>query len=135
MGGNPIGIYELPRRAETIRCTLEGDDRFTFVEPVEHGAEPIRAVHDAGLVEHLASAWQRVAAQADATSEVVPDTFLHPALREGMGPAPLPADAVAGLVQTATERFGRDGYEDTKWAHIAADVGVWPTALYHYFES
>src|ERR1700752_834250 len=35
----------------------------------------------------------------------------------------------------ATERFGRDGYEDTKWADIAADVGVGPTALYHYFES
>src|SRR3954464_15684640 len=35
----------------------------------------------------------------------------------------------------ATERFGRDGYEDTKWADIAGDVGVGPTALYHYFES
>ena len=97
MGGRPIGIYELPQRAETIRCTLEGDGRFTFVGPTDHGVEPIRAVHDAGLVEHLASAWQRVAAHAEATVEVVPDTFLHPALREGMGPAPLPADAIAGL--------------------------------------
>jgi TetR/AcrR family transcriptional regulator, cholesterol catabolism regulator len=35
----------------------------------------------------------------------------------------------------ATERFGRDGYEHTKWADIARDVGVGPTALYHYFES
>ena len=35
----------------------------------------------------------------------------------------------------ATERFGRDGYEDTRWADIAADVGVGATALYHYFES
>ena len=32
-------------------------------------------------------------------------------------------------------RFGRDGYEGTKWADIAKDVGVGPTALYHYFES
>ena len=39
------------------------------------------------------------------------------------------------ILATATERFGRDGYEDTKWADIAADVGVGPTALYHYFES
>jgi len=39
------------------------------------------------------------------------------------------------IVATATERFGRDGYEDTRWADIAADVGVGPTALYHYFES
>jgi TetR/AcrR family transcriptional regulator, cholesterol catabolism regulator len=39
------------------------------------------------------------------------------------------------ILGAATERFGRDGYEDTKWADIAADVGVGPTALYHYFES
>jgi TetR/AcrR family transcriptional regulator, cholesterol catabolism regulator len=39
------------------------------------------------------------------------------------------------IVAAATERFGRDGYEDTKWADIARDVGVGPTALYHYFES
>src|SRR5438270_8611538 len=39
------------------------------------------------------------------------------------------------ILSAATERFGRDGYEDTKWADIAADVGVGPTALYHYFES
>src|SRR3954449_11681576 len=35
----------------------------------------------------------------------------------------------------ATDRFGRDGYEHTKWADIAADIGVGATALYHYFES
>jgi TetR/AcrR family transcriptional regulator, cholesterol catabolism regulator len=39
------------------------------------------------------------------------------------------------IVAAATERFGRDGYEHTKWADIARDVGVGPTALYHYFES
>src|SRR5215218_6909471 len=39
------------------------------------------------------------------------------------------------ILAAATERFGRDGFEDTKWAAIAADVGVGPTALYHYFES
>src|SRR5919197_1438161 len=39
------------------------------------------------------------------------------------------------IVAAATERFGRDGYENTKWADIARDVGVGPTALYHYFES
>ena len=49
-------------------------------------------------------------------------------------------DTVLGVKRTeilaaATERFGRDGYEDTKWADIAADVGVGPTALYHYFGS
>src|SRR5436190_14160858 len=41
----------------------------------------------------------------------------------------------ADILAAATMRFGRDGYEDTKWADIARDVGVGPTALYHYFES
>jgi AcrR family transcriptional regulator len=44
-------------------------------------------------------------------------------------------DKRAQIISSATERFGRDGYEHTKWADIAADVGVGPTALYHYFES
>jgi TetR/AcrR family transcriptional regulator, cholesterol catabolism regulator len=39
------------------------------------------------------------------------------------------------ILDAATRRFGRDGYENTRWADIASDVGVGPTALYHYFES
>ena len=35
----------------------------------------------------------------------------------------------------ATELFGREGFEDSKWADVAAEVGVGSTALYHYFES
>ena len=55
-------------------------------------------------------------------------------------PGPTPArrgrSRVEGAKRTeilvaATERFGRNGYEDTKWADIASDVGVGPTALYH----
>jgi AcrR family transcriptional regulator len=39
------------------------------------------------------------------------------------------------ILAAAAAHFGRQGYEDTKWADIAADVGVGSTALYHYFES
>jgi len=39
------------------------------------------------------------------------------------------------IVAAAIDRFGRDGYEHTKWAAIADDVGIGQTALYHYFES
>jgi AcrR family transcriptional regulator len=41
----------------------------------------------------------------------------------------------AEILTAAIERFGRDGYENTKWAEIADDVGIGPTALYHYFDS
>ncbi len=41
----------------------------------------------------------------------------------------------AEILSVATEFFGRQGYEDTKWADVAAEVGVGSTALYHYFES
>jgi TetR/AcrR family transcriptional regulator, cholesterol catabolism regulator len=39
------------------------------------------------------------------------------------------------ILVAATEFFGRDGYEYTKWADVAAAVGIGSTALYHYFES
>src|SRR5215468_1517592 len=39
------------------------------------------------------------------------------------------------ILAVATTLFGRDGYEDTKWADVASAVGVGSTALYHYFES
>jgi TetR/AcrR family transcriptional regulator, cholesterol catabolism regulator len=39
------------------------------------------------------------------------------------------------ILTAATEFFGRDGYEYTKWADVAAAVGIGSTALYHYFES
>jgi AcrR family transcriptional regulator len=41
----------------------------------------------------------------------------------------------AEILTAAIERFGRNGYENTKWADIADDVGIGPTALYHYFDS
>jgi AcrR family transcriptional regulator len=41
----------------------------------------------------------------------------------------------AEILAAAIDRFGRYGYENTKWADIADDVGIGPTALYHYFDS
>jgi len=41
----------------------------------------------------------------------------------------------AQILEAAVDQFGRNGYEDTKWADVAAAVGIGSTALYHYFES
>jgi AcrR family transcriptional regulator len=39
------------------------------------------------------------------------------------------------ILRVAIDAFGRNGYEDAKWADVASAVGIGPTALYHYFES
>ncbi|MFC3964370.1 TetR/AcrR family transcriptional regulator [Nocardia jiangsuensis] len=39
------------------------------------------------------------------------------------------------ILAAAIDQFGRVGYDHTKWASIADEVGIGQTALYHYFES
>jgi TetR/AcrR family transcriptional regulator, cholesterol catabolism regulator len=39
------------------------------------------------------------------------------------------------ILAAAIESFGQDGYEHTRWATIADEVGIGQTALYHYFQS
>jgi AcrR family transcriptional regulator len=55
--------------------------------------------------------------------------------RRGGRPAASSRSKRADILATATEQFGRNGYEYSKWADIAAAVGIGSTALYHYFES
>ena len=49
--------------------------------------------------------------------------------------APSSRSKRSAILDTATELFGRDGYEHSKWADVAEAVGIGSTALYHYFES
>lgn len=39
------------------------------------------------------------------------------------------------ILEAAIDNFGEVGFEHTKWATIAGQVGIGQTALYHYFES
>lgn len=41
----------------------------------------------------------------------------------------------AVILTAAIDRFGHEGYEQTKWATIACDVGISEPTLYYYFES
>jgi AcrR family transcriptional regulator len=50
-------------------------------------------------------------------------------------PAPSSRNKRAAILEVATDLFGREGYEHSKWADVAAAVGIGSTALYHYFES
>jgi len=46
-----------------------------------------------------------------------------------------PRSRRADILAAAIDSFGHDGYEHTKWAKVADEVGIGQTALYHYFES
>jgi AcrR family transcriptional regulator len=49
--------------------------------------------------------------------------------------APSSRNKREAILEVATDLFGREGYEHSKWADVAAAVGIGSTALYHYFES
>jgi AcrR family transcriptional regulator len=55
--------------------------------------------------------------------------------QNGRRPKESPRSKRSEILRVATETFGRDGYEYSKWADIAQAVGIGSTALYHYFES
>lgn len=46
-----------------------------------------------------------------------------------------PRSKRALILDAAIDNFGEVGFEHTKWATIAGQVGIGQTALYHYFES
>jgi len=73
----------------------------------------------------------RTAAQGEpvaAQPRVMPESLVSPGRSHR-------SDKPQRIIATATDRFARDGYDNTRWADVAADVGVGPTALYHYFHS
>lgn len=82
--GRPVPTRECPERLELILRALAAEEgRFPVEGPSAHGIGPIEAVHDPGLVRFLERAWDEL---HDALGrEIVGETFLHPATREGMG--------------------------------------------------
>ncbi|UDY37407.1 histone deacetylase family protein [Dermatobacter hominis] len=89
--------FEHPGRATAIHDALRADPTFEVVAPESWGTEPISAVHDPGLVAFLSTAWERYQEEVGPTHDVVPDVFLHPAVRDGMGPAPEPTPVAMQL--------------------------------------
>jgi acetoin utilization deacetylase AcuC-like enzyme len=114
--GVPVPAYEVPARAEAIREAMEADDSFERIAPSEHGVEPILRVHEPRMVHFLEEAWaqwaehhrRRAAGPVDhpdaPVPALIPDSFLHPAIREGMGSSPEPR-------QNPVARAGMWGFE------------------------
>jgi AcrR family transcriptional regulator len=69
------------------------------------------------------------------TKEAVPQPRQPRNGRSNNRGAPSSRSKRAAILDTATELFGREGYEHSKWADVATALGIGSTALYHYFES
>ena len=98
-GGRQVPAYEVPARGEAILAALGQDGRFRVEEPREFGTAPILAVHEAGLLRYLETAWDEWRRGGTGQDAIVPDTLLHARLRAGMAEAPEP-----------TSPCGRSGY-------------------------
>jgi acetoin utilization deacetylase AcuC-like enzyme len=91
VGGREVACYESPERATRIRDALARAGGYAFEEPVDHGLDPLLAVHDHALVDLLEHAWDdAMAAGGDPGRPLIPDTFLTRAYDSGMGLATLP---------------------------------------------
>jgi acetoin utilization deacetylase AcuC-like enzyme len=69
-------VWERPARGETLRSAL-ADAGHPIVEPGRYGLQPVKAVHDAGLVRFLEGAWSAWK-EAGGPDVLIPDTFVTP---------------------------------------------------------
>ena len=90
------------RGHDVTRETWDGG--FELVAPTEHGEAPILAVHDAGLVRFLESAWDGLVARGLARDYLVADTYPSRAMFEGM------SDEALGRLREPTAVEGRAGW-------------------------
>ena len=103
--GMPVPANEVAERAERIRTALEADGGFPVSAPTEHGADPITAVHDPGLVRFLEEAWSALRSQGIERPFLSADTYPNRSMFEGMSDA-----AVRELVREPQHAGGRAGF-------------------------
>ena len=82
--GVQVDANEVAERAEVIRAALVADGGFELVSPTEHGAEPIAAVHDPGLLRFLETAWDDAVSAGNPYPFLAPETIPNRAATEGM---------------------------------------------------
>src|SRR5499427_655901 len=130
--GIAMPMYEVPARVESIRAALLTDDNFGFADATGHGLGPVTAVHHEGLVCFLDEAWslwrKHGGGGGSMPPQFMPDTALHPAMREGMGEAPEPSAAVGRIGYWCWETMTPLVAGSYQAARAAVDVAL--TAAY-----
>ncbi|PZR61716.1 MAG: acetylpolyamine amidohydrolase [Chloroflexi bacterium] len=91
--------YEMPQRAIAIRQALKAEGTYRFATPLEHGLDPILAVHDVELVRLLEHVWADAveAGVTHGTRALIPDTFRTAAYVHGQASSQLPDSGPARL--------------------------------------
>ena len=82
--GVPVPANEVPARADAIVAALAADGGFELTSPTDHGAAPILAVHDPGLVRFLEEAWPETVRQGIDREFLVADTYPSRSMFAGM---------------------------------------------------
>jgi acetoin utilization deacetylase AcuC-like enzyme len=80
-GGDRSSSYDVPERIDGILAAIRAADLGPIIAPDDAGLEPIRAVHDAGMVEYLATAYARQRRQSGREKPVSPTFFPPPGQR------------------------------------------------------
>lgn len=73
--GRPFVTEEVPARAEIILRAVQAEQLGAVSAPVDHGPEPILAVHDPGYVDFLRSAYAEAAAQFKQVGPIFADYY------------------------------------------------------------
>ena len=128
VAGEPVPCFETPERATVIREALLATGGYVLEAPVEHGPDPIAAVHSLELIDLVEHVWtDAMAAGRDPERPLLPDTFLLGAYGSGMELERLPVgrhDRLGAFCfDTATPIVAGTAAA----AHAAVDIGL--TAL------
>lgn len=75
VGGSANYYSEVPARAEILRAALLEHDVGPVLAPVDHGMDPIHAVHEEELTAFLRSAHRRMEATVGRERVVIPENF------------------------------------------------------------
>lgn len=115
-GGILVTPFENPNRAETILARVKERALGEVLAPVEHGLEPIRAVHTDDYIHFLEHCWADWKA-ADKPGEAIPAVWAGRGMRHR---APKDIDGRLGYYSFAAETSITDG----TWEAARASVDV-----------
>lgn len=83
--GERSASFDVPERVDSILAALNKQELGPVIAPDDAGLEPIRAVHDTGMIEYLMTAYERQNAEAGVSTPVFPTFFPPPGQRRHPG--------------------------------------------------